>query len=621
MNPNDKSMHPDDKRNMIVFFMACVGLFLIYDIFINQPNLEKLKAAQEKAKLNAPIALAEQVAPLTREQAVTSSRRVTIDTDTLSGSINPVGARLDDLSLKSYMTEPQGDETVTLLNPKGVDHAYYGEFGWLSNDPTLKMPNKDTRWNVNSRTLSNDKGVKLSWSNGRGLNFAKEITIDDKYMFTVNQSVRNTTNKAVTIYPFALIGRDGMPDDLTGAFVLHEGPVGYIGDELHEIDYSDLDDEETTTARATEGWIGVTDKYWLTALSTGKDYNEEVKYRFVGDKISDDKTHYQTDMMGAAITLQPGEQASVPIEFFAGPKIVSMLEDYSDQYGIPHFDLAVDFGILYFLTRPFYEVLTFLNDLFGSFAVSLLVFTVLIKLCVFPLAQKSYRSFARMRKVTPQMVELREKYGDDRVKLQASIFELYKKENVNPMAGCFPILIQIPIFFALYKVFYVNIGMRHEPFWGWISDMSAMDPTNLFELFGVLPWDAPSFLQIGIWPIIMGCTMAIQQRLSPPPQDPTQRIIFGIMPIWITFILSSFPAGLVIYWSWSNTLSCLQQYVLLRQEGVKVNIFTRTHAEQKLDEIIEHEKEEAEQAEAIDHDDIEPDTKKVVKPKKRKKKK
>lgn len=620
-NIDTKKMHPDDKRNMVIFFIACIVLFLLYDKFIAQPNAERLKAQQEQAATMAPAIQTNQPTELNRDQAIAqSSTRVKIESDTLSGSLNLVGARIDDLSLNKYMTEPDGTEKATLLSPVGAPHAYYGEFGWISNDPQVLTPNKNTVWTASANTITPNVPVTLTWNNKQGQLFTRTITLDDNYMFTVKQSVRNLSPNAVTLYPFALIGRDGMPAEMARAFILHEGPIGYVGDELHEVDYGDLDDAENTTVRSTEGWIGITDKYWLTALTTGKDYTEESKFRFMGEPKADGTTHYQTDMMGAAITLQQGEYRDIPIEFFAGPKIVNLLEDYATKYNIPHFDLAVDFGVLYFLTRPFYEVLTWLDGIFGSFAISLLIFTVLIKLCVFPLAQKSYRSFARMRKVTPQMVELREKYGDDRMKLQGAIFELYKKENVNPMAGCFPIILQIPIFFALYKVFYVNIGMRHEPFWGWINDMSAMDPTNIFELFGLLPWDAPSWLHIGAWPIIMGCTMALQQRLSPPPTDKTQKIVMGIMPFWLVVILAKFPAGLVIYWSWSNTLSILQQYVLLRQEGVKVNIFTRSRSEKKLEDMIDHENDDDEKSTVIDHDDVD-ETTKTITPKKRKRKK
>ena len=615
----NNKMHPDDMRNIIVFVVACAVLLFLYDMFIQRPQMERIRAAQEQAQ-NEPAIKTETVQRVTREEALTTSRRVTIESDTIKGSLNPVGARIDDLVLKNYMTEPQGDIPVTLLNPVGSPYAYYGEFGWVSNDPDIRLPNKDTRWQSSNSSLSAGESTTFTWNNGQGLRFEINIALDDRYMFTVNQSVHNTSGQSVTLYPFALIGRDGVPPDRTGAFILHEGPIGYIGGELYEPDYSDLHKRENVSVRSDSGWIGITDKYWLVALTTGREYTEEIKYRFTGTPRQGQPTHFQSDMMGAAVTLQPGEKSSVPIEFFAGPKIVSMLEDYAEKYDIPHFDLAVDFGIFYFLTRPIYELLAFLNNLIGNFAVSILVLTVIIRAFLFPLAQKSYKSFARMRKVAPQMVEIREQYGEDRAKMQQAIFDLYKKENVNPAAGCFPILLQIPIFFALYKVFYINIGMRHEPFWGWIDDMSAADPTNMFELFGLIPWDAPSFLHIGLWPLIMGFTLFLQQRLSPPPTDQTQRIVFGIMPIWITVLLASFPAGLVIYWSWANILSIIQQYVILRMEGVRANIFTRTHAEKELEEIIDDQNEEAEKSEAIDHDDIDTQSK-TVKPKKRKRKK
>ena len=620
---NHKKMHPDDKKNLVIFLIACVGLLIIYDIFVQQPQMEKLEEAKKQAALETPATPSAQQSTrkMTRDEALQGTQRVQIDSDTLTGSINLTGARIDDILLKQYMTEPNGNEMIKLLNPSSGPFSYFGEFGWLSQDPSLTMPSRDTRWQSNGNNLGAGDTVTLQWNNGQGLNFTNEIALDDKYMFTVDQSVRNTSNEAVTVYPFALIRRTGMPEHMTGAYILHEGPIGYIGEELFEVDYDDLDDEENQVARANQGWVGFTDKYWLTALSTGKDYNEDVKYSFTGTPRGNNITNYQTDMMGAPVTLQPGEEITVPVEFFAGPKIVSMLEEYSAQYNIPHFDLAVDFGVLYFLTRPFYEALTWLNGIFGNFAIAILVFTFLLKLAVFPLTQKSFRSFARMRKVAPQMVEIREKYGDDRMKMQQAILELYKKEDVNPVAGCIPILIQMPIFFALYKVFYVNIGMRHEPFWGWIDDMSAMDPYNLWNGFGLLPWEAPAAMHVGAWAVIMCGTLVLQQRLSPPPQDKTQRFMMGLMPFWMTFILAKFPAGLVIYWSWSNTLSILQQYVLLRQEGVRVNIFTRSRSEERLEELIEEGPDVDPKMAAIEHEIADEDEPKEIKPKQRKKKK
>ncbi len=615
-----KKIHPEDKQNLIIFIICAIGLFLSYDFFVYQPKVKRMEEAKLAAEGKALPTVAE-MEPLTRGEALQqSANRISIESDTLKGSLNLTGGRIDDLALKNYMTEPEGDEMIDLLNPVSGPHAYYSEFGWLSQDPSLTMPDKTTRWQSNGNSLGAGGDVTLTWNNGQGIDFTNQISLDDKYMFSVRQSLHNNTGKAITVYPFALIGRTGLPEHMTGAFILHEGPIGYVGDELHEVDYKDLDEQENERYSANEGWIGFTDKYWLAALTTGKDYTDNVEFRFTGTPKAKDLTYYQTDMKGTAITLQPGEQITVPVEFFAGPKIVNMLEDYATQYGIPHFDLAVDFGIYYFLTRPFYEVLTFLDSKTGNFAIALLIFTVLIRLAVFPLAQKSFRSFARMSKVTPQMIEIREKYSDDRQKLQQAIFELYQRENVNPIAGCIPMLIQIPIFFALYKVFYVNIAMRHEPFWGWINDMSEKDPTNLFEGFGLFPWDAPSFLHLGAWPLIMFVTLVLQQRLSPPPQDKTQRFMMAAMPYYMTFILAKFPVGLVIYWSWSNTLSILQQYFLLRQEGVKVNILTRSRTEKKLEELIDKGPSVHPEMEILEHEDIEAETKEI-KPKTRKRKK
>lgn len=631
MNFQDNRIHPDDKRNLVIFFALCVAIFFLYDIFIHQPRVEQLKKAQEMAaeqQLNAPSSpsVAASGGPQDRASILAQSQRVRIDTDTLAGSLSLTGGRIDDLMLKKYFTEPNGTEPVTLLSPSGTEFPHYGEFGWLAQNQSLSLPGPSTQWQASQNTLTVDTPVTLTWNNGQGLTFTRTVSLDDNYMFTVTQAVTNNSGEDVTLYPYGLVGRVGLPRKMVGAFILHEGPIGYIDGELFEVDYKDLSKGEETTARSNSGWIGMTQKYWLAALmpSAEKDTGN-AKFRFVGESVGD-KTKYQADMMGAAVTVAAGQSASVPVQFFAGPKVVSLLDSYEDQYDIPHFDLAVDFGIFYFMTRPFYEVLAFLERLFGSFAISLLVFTVILRACVFPLAQKSYRSFARMRKVSPQMVELREKYSGDKVKLQQEIFALYQRENVNPMAGCFPMLIQIPIFFALYKVFYVSIDMRHAPFWGWIDDMSAMDPTNIFTLFGAVPWDTPSWLMIGAWPVIMGCTMALQQRLNPPAQDPIQQKVMMFLPFWITFILAKFPAGLVIYWSWSNCLSIIQQYILLRQEGVKVNIFTRSRTEEKLEEMVEHGPAVHPEMEAIEHELFEEEEgksepKKITPPKRTKKKK
>lgn len=628
MNFQDNRIHPEDKRNLIIFFALCVAVFFLYDIFIHQPRVEAMKKAQEQAAIaqsvNAPSISDAVTTPQPRETVLTQNPRITVDTATLGGSLPLVGGRIDDLILKNYAEDAGGEDRVTLFSPVGTSHPHYSEFGWLSQNSGIALPDSRTRWQSSDKVLTPDSPVTLRWNNGQGLTFTRTIAVDDRYMFTVTQSVTNNSGQPVTLYPYALVGRIGLPEKMVGAFILHEGPIGYVDDELYEPSYKDLDKGEEPSARSQSGWVGITQKYWLAAvMPSAEKETGQTKFRFIGEP-SGKNTKYQTDMMGEAVSVAQGESVSVPMQLFAGPKIVSMLDDYEKQYGIPHFDLAVDFGIFYFMTRPFYEILAFLERLFGSFAVSLLVFTVIIRACVFPLAQKSYRSFARMRKVSPQMVELREKYSNDKVKLQQEIFALYQRENVNPMAGCFPLLIQIPIFFALYKVFYVSIDMRHAPFWGWINDMSAMDPTNIFNLFGLIPWNTPSWLMIGAWPVIMGLTMALQQRLNPPAQDPIQQKVMMILPFWITFILAKFPAGLVIYWSWSNLLSIVQQYILLRQEGVKVNIFTRSRSEEKLEELVEKGPAVHPGLDVIEHELFEGDdneVKEITAPKRTKKKK
>ena len=594
---NKKSMHPEDRRNLIIFFFVCLGLFLLYDHFVQKPHLAALKKQQELAqeRANAPQPSAEQIAAaeektriLDMSEAIQKTARILIESDHVKGSLSLKGGRIDELSLNDYFETTQRQVPIQILSPSRTAYPQYADFGWISEKGTaVATPTQNTLWKAvsSSKVLSPTQPAILEWDNGQGITFRRTITLDENYVFDVQDKVTNNANEAITLFPYAMISRVGLPKTMNPSPILHEGPIAYLNDELHEPDYDDLDDgDETLSVNADSGWIGITEKYWITALLPQQGMN--ARYN-IDAALSGNKNRYHVDYTGGGIDVQPGETIDHQIHFFAGPKIVRLLEAYSDALSIPHFDLAVDFGIFYFMTRPFFTVLTWIGTATGSFALAILIFTVILRLAVFPLANKSFRSFARMRKITPQMVELREKYGDDRQKLQQEIFALYKKENVNPMAGCLPIIIQIPIFFSLYKVLFISLEMRHTPFWGWINDMSAMDPTNIFELFGLMPWDAPSFLTIGAWPCIMGLTLVFQQRLNPPAQDPIQQKMMMFMPLMITFILSKFPAGLVIYWSWSNLLSMVQQYVLMRKEGVNVSFFKRTKAEEKLEELVE----------------------------------
>lgn len=595
-NQNNK-MHPEDKKNLIVFFIACVSVFFLYDHFIYKPQLEKIEAyeaaqASNQAAPEIGAAQQEQLAPtgpITTQDALNSTQRVEIESDTLTGSLSLQGARFDYLTLNNYFETVDRIKPVPVLAPAKTEFPQYADFGWITNDSSIEMPNHKSVWRITSKnkTLSPEAPITLQWVNPQGMVFIRDISLDKDYLFTVTDRVQNNSGRTVSIFPYSMISRVGHPKDLNRSPILHEGPIAYLDEELYEASFVDLDDEPREVQinqESRNGWIGISEKYWLTAFLPAQ--NTEARFR-IDAKGTGDKTRYQTDYTGSAVSIENGQSHESTMRFYAGPKIVGLLESYAEKFNIPHFDLAVDFGMFYFMTRPFFTVLTWIGHSTGSFALAILIFTVILRLAVFPLANKSFRSFARMRKLTPQMVELREKYGKDREKLQKEIFALYQKEQVNPMAGCLPILIQIPIFFSLYKVLYITLEMRHTPFWGWIDDMSALDPTTMFNLFGLIPWDPPSFLMIGAWPLLMCITLLAQQRLNPPPQDPVQAKMMALMPVFMTFILASFPAGLVIYWTWSNCLSVIQQYVLMRSEGADVSFFRRTKAEEKLEHMVE----------------------------------
>ena len=508
---------------------------------------------------------------VTREAALKQSPRVVLDTPSLRGSIALQGGRIDDVILKDYReTVEPTSPNIVLLSPSGAPNPYYAEFGWVAEDTNTPVPGNQTLWSAPSgATLTQDSPVTLTWDNGQGLMFSRQISVDENYMFTVTDSVENTGDTATRLFPYGLVSRHGEPAT-SGFFILHEGLIGVLGDEgLVEIDYDDLADGPQTFP-VTGGWLGITDKYWAAALVPSQDNPYEG--RFISG-VANGKPTYQADFLRDAVTVAPGTTTTVTEQVFAGAKRVDLLNGYQDQYGIEKFDLLIDWGWFYFLTKPLFYVIDYFFKLVGNFGVSILITTVLIKLVFFPLANKSYVSMSRMKLVQPQMMEMREKYKDDKLKQQQAMMELYKKEKINPLSGCLPIVLQIPVFFALYKVLFVTIEMRHAPFFGWIQDLSAPDPTTIFNLFGLIPWDPPSFLMLGAWPLIMGITMWVQMRLNPPPPDPTQAMIFNWMPVVFTFMLASFPAGLVIYWSWNNTLSVLQQYTIMRRQGVKPDIF------------------------------------------------
>ena len=620
--PNGK-MHPDDKRNMIVFLAMCGLMLLAYEYFVAGPAKEAAKAQMAQRQTITAAAPQEDARPLTRDEALARAPRVKIDNPDLQGSLSLAGGRIDDLRLKNYFTDLSNSTPVTLMTPARAPHALYADFGWLpAPGQAVALPGADTVWRVqdNLATLSKDSPVTVTWNNGQGLTFSRTYALDEHYMFTVTDSVINNTRQPVTLYPYALLSRQGLPEDFKPIAVLHEGPIGYIGDDLHEVTYKDLD-KEPRQQFTGGGWAGFTDKYWFSGIinRTPGSGHDQPGFRFLGANAQSGMPTYQVDLTGVPVTAAPGAAVSNETKLFVGPKKLDILNDYASKQGIDKFDLVIDFGMFWFLTIPFFHILTWLGHTIGSFAIALLLFTCVVKLAVFPLANKSYRSFARMRKIQPQMVEIREKYGDDRARLQQEIFELYKKEQVNPMAGCLPILIQIPIFFALYKVLYVTLEMRHAPFWGWIDDMSAPDPTSVFNLFGLIPVDLPQFITIGIWPIIMGVTLFMQQRMNPPAQDPIQAKVLSFMPVMMVFLMAHFPAGLVIYWSWSNFLSLIQQYVLMKKEGVEIHFFRRSKADKAMEEAVAHGPTIHPELEVIEHE-VEEKVEKAITPPKPKKK-
>jgi YidC/Oxa1 family membrane protein insertase len=506
-------------------------------------------------------------AAATREQILQSGPRVRINTPSLHGSIALVGGRVDDVTLVNYREtiDPNSPEIV-LFSPQGTPEAYFAEHGWVAPGGGVAVPGPTTRWTADKDTLSVGQPVTLSWDSGEGLVFKRVFSVDAHYMFTLHQTVESTRADAVSLLPYGLVTRFGTPPT-SGFFILFEGPLGVFNGTLEEVSYEDLQEKGVITHHTTGGWIGITDKYWLSALAF--DQQQPTTARFVYQRTSG-TNQYQVDYVGPQQALAPGGSIGNDTRLFAGAKVVTLIDHYERTYGIKRFDLAIDWGWFYFLTRPVFYALNWLHGLVGNFGVAILLLTVVIKLVFFPLANKSYKAMSQMRKLQPEMQKLRERFADDKMRLNQEMMALYKREKVNPASGCLPIIIQIPVFFALYKVLFVTIEMRHAPFYGWIRDLSAPDPTSIFNGFGLIPWSPPEFLMIGAWPLIMGATMWLQQKLNPQPPDPVQARLFMILPIVFTFMLAHFPAGLVIYWTWNNVLSILQQWVIMRRMGVKI---------------------------------------------------
>jgi YidC/Oxa1 family membrane protein insertase len=541
------------------------------------PTTSPGPAAEAPASGAAPAGAASQPVAETREAAIADQPRVRIDTPRLHGSIALTGGRIDDLTLANYheTVDPKSPEVV-LLWPTGTEYPYFAEFGWIgAAGASVKLPDASTKWIASGGPLSPGRPLTLTWDNGEGLTFTRTVSIDENYMFTVEDGVKNTGSASVSLTPYGLISRTGTPQ-LSGYAILHEGLIGYLGGSVlggglfDQDTYAKLVTDKPREFNSTGGWLGFTDKYWLTALIPPQNDAIKAQFRHSVDAAKIDR--YQADYIGVPMTVPTGGTASASTRFFAGAKEVDLLNFYRDS-GIPKFDLAIDWGMFFFLTKPIFFVLQFFYKLLGNFGLAILLLTFLIKLAFFPLANKSYAAMSKMKLLQPEVAKAREKYPDDKAKQQQEIMALYKKVGANPLAGCLPIVIQIPVFFSLYKVLFVTIEMRHAPFFGWIHDLSATDPTSFANLFGLLPFDPLAlpmighFLAIGAWPLIMGVTMFLQQKLNPQPVDPVQARMFMFLPIVFTYMLSAFPAGLVIYWSWNNLLSIAQQWAIMHRRG------------------------------------------------------
>lgn len=589
-------MKSQDNRSFILALALSFLVIVAWNYFVGVPAANKPKEAaqQQQAAQNTPLGTTGAPQPSAgasstpgaaapgapgvtlaeaRETVLARSPRVTIDTPTIAGSIALTGGRIDDIALKRYreQVDPKSPQIV-LFSPSGTSNAYYAEFGWVQapGSAAIALPNAQTVWTADATTLTPAKPLTLTWDNGQGLLFKRTIAVDERAMFTVTDAVENKGAAATSLLPYGLISRHGVPPTL-GYYILHEGLIGVAGEQgLQEVTYKDIDKEKAKLFKgATGGFFGITDKYWAAALIP--DQTAPYDGRFTSGQGTA-KT-YQADILLPAQALAPGQTVQSTTRLFAGAKEVATIDGYEKSLGIKRFDLMIDWGWFYFITKPLFKVMDWFYHLTGNFGIAILLVTVLVKLLFFPLASKSYASMAKMKAVQPQMLELRERYKDDKMKQQQELMELYKREKINPVAGCWPVLLQIPVFFALYKVLFVTIEMRHAPFFGWIKDLAAPDPTSIFNLFGLLPFNVPEFLLIGVWPILMGITMFLQMKMNPEPTDPIQKSMFTWMPVIFTFMLGTFPAGLVIYWTWNNLLSVMQQYYIMKKNGVKVELW------------------------------------------------
>ena len=561
-----------DNKNVFIAIALSMSVLLFWGAYFQPQELIDNKSTQiqkfNKDKTNNNITpninQTVETGLATREKSINSVERIKIENDNIIGSISLEGAIIDDVSFKKYKQNLIDNKNVEFLNPKKSINGYFVETGWTSIGNKIKVPTINSKWNVaGNNILTQNKPVTLNWKNGEGVIFEKKIELDEKYLFKISQKVKNNTNNSIDLYPYAQITRNKIPDDIQNFYISHEGFIGVFNEELKEDDYDDVE-EKKITREANKGWLGITDKYWMTALVPNQ--GESFKSTFLYKKAF--KANY---ILNNPTTIKPSSTNSNEVRLFVAAKEVETIDAYAANQNIEKLDLVIDWGWFYFFTKPLFFIIDYLFKLSGNFGTAIVLITIGIRLLFFPLANYSFRSMAKMKALQPEMVRLKEVHKEDKMKLQQEMMSLYKKEKVNPASGCLPVLIQIPFFFAIYKMLFISLEMRHQPFFGWIKDLSAQDPTSLFNIFGLIPWDPPSFLVIGIWPILMGASMWVQQKLNPAPADPIQAKIFAFFPLFLTIILASFPSGLVVYWTVNNILTITQQWVRMKKTKIKTN--------------------------------------------------
>ncbi len=556
-----------DTKNVIAAISLSAAVIVLYSLFFVPEPVQRTEDLSEKNKIEKnsdtpSLDQKEQLVKISRNEAIIQNERVNFENNNIKGSISLKGAVIDDLTFKKYNTDLESNENVVLLNPRNVEDGYFIESGFVTSDKNIDIPNSDAVWSLErNNKLTEQSPIKLSWTNKQGITFVKEISLDNQFLFTVKQKIINSTNKKFDFYSYGQIIRNKIPEGLSNFYILHEGLLAALDGDLIEEDYDDIQ-EQKFSKNAKKGWFGIGDKYWISSIIPPRDKDFKITFDYK-DKFRANYIATEPIELGGNSTIEDKMQIII------AAKRVDVVDGYAEQLDIDKFDLVIDWGFLYFITKPLFYGIDYFFKLLGNYGLAIIAITICIRLAFFPLANFSFRSMAKMKALQPEMVRLKELHKNDKMKLQQEMMALYKKEKVNPMSGCLPILVQIPVFFALYKVLFVTIEMRQMPFYGWIHDLSERDPTSLFNLFGLLPYDVPSFLVIGAWPVAMGVSMWIQQKLNPAPTDAMQARIFQFFPLFLTVILAPFPSGLVIYWTVNNILTMAQQVFIMKRTTVK----------------------------------------------------